>query len=101
MPVITFLPSGAQVQAAEGETLFEVGGRAHAGIQTSCVGKGTCGLCRVKIIAGGDALSTYTEEETKHLGNLYHVSKLRLACRTRVFGDATVEVRLAPVRKKP
>ena len=94
MPRITI---GAQVvEAVVGESLFDVGARVSAGIDTSCVGKGTCGLCRIRILAGADQLNPYTDEERKHLGNVYHLTRVRLACRTRIAGDVTFEV----VRKK-
>ena len=67
-----------------------------AGIDTACVGKGTCGLCRVKIVAGAEHLNPFTEEERKHLGNVYHITKVRLACRSRLTGDVTIQV----VRKR-
>jgi ferredoxin len=95
MPRVTIVDIG-EVDVPEGTTLFDSGAKAAAGIETSCVGKGTCGLCRVRIIAGGENISAYTDEERKHLGNLYHISKIRLSCRTRVSGDVTIEV----VRKK-
>jgi ferredoxin len=95
MPRVTIVGIG-EVECDDGTTLFDAGGKAAAGIETSCVGKGTCGLCRVKILAGGENISAYTDEERKHLGNLYHISKVRLSCRTRVSGDVTIEV----VRKK-
>jgi ferredoxin len=98
MPTVTIVrDDGALVSAcAEGDTLFDAGGRVGAGIETSCVGKGTCGLCRVKIVAGAEHLTPYTDEERKHLGNVYHLTKVRLACRSRVSGDVTIQV----VRKR-
>jgi ferredoxin len=84
------------VEAQLGESLFDAGARVSAGIDTSCVGKGTCGLCRVKILAGADQLNPFTDEERKHLGNVYHLTKVRLACRTKIAGDVAIEV----VRKK-
>ncbi len=84
------------VEAQVGESLFDVGARVSAGIDTSCVGKGTCGLCRVRVLAGADQLNPFTDEERKHLGNVYHLTKVRLACRTKIAGDVTIEV----VRKK-
>ena len=84
------------VEVAEGTTLFEAGAKIAAGIDTSCVGKGTCGLCRVKIVAGAETLNPFTDEERKHLGNVYHITKVRLSCRCRVAGDVAIEV----VRKK-
>jgi ferredoxin len=99
MPVITILREDGEpivVEIVPGASLFEAGAKVQAGIDTSCVGKGTCGLCRVRIKAGAENLNAYTEEELKHLGNLYHLTKVRLACRCKPTGDVTIEV----VRKK-
>ena len=98
MPVVTVItedgPSTVEVPA--GTTLFDAGGKLSAGIDTTCVGKGTCGLCRVKIVAGAEHLNPFTDEERKHLGNVYHITKVRLSCRCQVSGDVTIEV----VRRK-
>ena len=99
MPVVTIRSGDAPplvVEVPAGTTLFEAGGKLAAGIDTACVGKGTCGLCRVRIIAGAEHLTPYSDEETKHLGNVYHITKVRLACRTKLAGDVTIEL----VRKK-
>jgi len=95
MPVVTILREGDTpiiVEITPGGTLFEAGAKAQAGIETACVGKGTCGLCRVRIKAGAEHLNPYTDEETKHLGNVYHITKVRLSCRTRPTCDVTLEV---------
>jgi ferredoxin len=84
------------VEVAEGSTLFDAGAKAGAGIDTACVGKGTCGLCRVRIVAGAEHLNPYTDEEKKHLGNVYHLTKVRLSCRCRIAGDVAIEL----VRKR-
>ena len=100
MPVVTIVSADAPpvtIECAPGTTLFEAGAKVAAGIDTACVGKGTCGLCRVRITAGADHLNPYTEEELKHLGNVYHITKVRLSCRSKVSGDVTIEL----VRKKP
>ncbi len=102
MPVVTIVDPGsdaAEPKVAEvpaGATLFEAGAKVSAGIDTSCVGKGTCGLCRVKILAGAEHLNPFTDEERKHLGNVYHLTKVRLSCRSKVTGDVTIQV----VRRK-
>lgn len=99
MPVVTIVAPAAPpvtVECREGDTLFDAGARVSAGIDTACVGKGTCGLCRVKIVAGAEHLNPFTDEERKHLGNVYHLTKVRLACRSRPTGDVTIEI----VRKK-
>ncbi len=99
MPRVTFVGEGEPrvVDLPAGSTLFEAGARAAAAIDTACVGKGTCGLCRVKILGGADHLTPYTDEECKHLGNVYHLTRVRLACRSKLAGgEVTVQV----VRKK-
>lgn len=98
MPRVTIigLSGVGELDVPEGTTLFEAGAKLAANIDTSCVGKGTCGLCRVKIISGAEHTNEYTDEERKHLGNVYHLTKVRLSCRTRVSGDVTIEV----VRRK-
>ena len=94
MPVIT-IHRGAEpltVELVPGESLFDAGARVRAGIDTACVGKGTCGLCRVKIVEGAEHLNPFTDDERRHLGNLYHLTKVRLACRCRPTGDVAIEV---------
>jgi ferredoxin len=96
---ITIQRDGADTLTAEireGESLFDAGAKVTAGIDTACVGKGTCGLCRVKIVSGAEHTNPFTDEERKHLGNVYHITKVRLACRTRPTGDVTLQV----VRKR-
>jgi uncharacterized 2Fe-2S/4Fe-4S cluster protein (DUF4445 family) len=96
MPSVTFQPQGARVECADGDTVFAVGRGAGIEIATACVGKATCGLCRVKILAGEEALSPFIAAERKHLGNVYFITKMRLACQTRVSGDVVVELPQTP-----
>ena len=98
MPTVRFLPSGATAEVDVGTTLFDAGAKVQAGIDTACVGKGTCGLCRVKVIDGVANLGALTDEDTKHLGNVFHINQVRLACRAIVHGDVTVEV---VIKRKP
>ena len=93
MAKVRFLPDGPEVEVHDGCTLFDAGAKAGVAIATACVGKGTCGLCRVKVIDGDAHLSAYADEEERHLGNLYRITRLRLACRTQVLGDVTVEIK--------
>lgn len=100
MPIVTIHRSGAPpltTEIAVGTSLFDAGAKVAAGIETACVGKGTCGLCRVRVVAGASNLNPYTDDETKHLGNVYHLTKVRLACRCKPVGDVTIEV----VAKRP
>jgi 2Fe-2S ferredoxin len=92
VPSVTFQPEGLRVDCADGESVFEVGRRAGVQIATACVGKATCGLCRVKILDGEGALSPFNAAERKHLGNVYFITRTRLACQTRVSGDVVVQI---------
>jgi uncharacterized 2Fe-2S/4Fe-4S cluster protein (DUF4445 family) len=93
MARVTFLPLGISVDAADGESVFDVARRAGVPIATACVGKATCGLCRVKIVAGEEHLPKLNAAEERHLGNTYFITKLRLSCQARVSGGhVTVEV---------
>jgi ferredoxin len=86
------VPPPRVVEVPPGTTLFEAGAKLAAGIDTACVGKGTCGLCRVKILAGAEHLNPFTDEEKKHLGNVYHITKVRLSCRAIPTGDVSIEI---------
>ncbi|MEA2695778.1 MAG: ferredoxin, 2Fe-2S [Myxococcales bacterium] len=93
MPSITFVPDGLRVACADGESIFEVGRRAGMKIPTSCVGKASCGLCRVKIVSGEEHLTPLNADERRHLGNVYFLTKIRLSCQARISqGDVTVEI---------
>jgi uncharacterized 2Fe-2S/4Fe-4S cluster protein (DUF4445 family) len=92
---VTFLPAGVRAACDDGESVFEVARRAGVAITTACVGKATCGLCRVKIVGGEDRLSPFNAAERKHLGNAYFITKLRLSCQARVAqkdGDVDADV---------
>src|SRR6266478_909903 len=98
MPSITFFSEGLgagglRVPCAAGESIFEVGRRNGMPIPTSCVGKASCGLCRVKIVSGEEHLTPLNADERRHLGNVYFLTKIRLSCQARIGqGDVTVEI---------
>lgn len=98
MPRVTFLPLEVTVDCAEGESVFDAGRRQGVLVPTACAGKATCGLCRVKIVAGQEHLAPINRDEVKHLGNTYFITRLRLSCQAKVSGgDVTV---LIPDAKK-
>jgi uncharacterized 2Fe-2S/4Fe-4S cluster protein (DUF4445 family) len=94
LPSVTFMPADRRVEHAGGESIFAVARRAGVPISTACIGKATCGLCRVKILAGEAHLSAFNPSERKHLGNVYFITKVRLACQALLSagGDVVVEV---------
>jgi ferredoxin, 2Fe-2S len=101
VPRVTFLPLDKTVDCAEGESVFDAARRSGVPIPTACVGKATCGLCRVKILAGAEFLPPINRDEQKHLGNTYFITKLRLSCQCKVSGgDVTVQIPDMPAPKK-
>ena len=92
---VTFQPSGVVAAARPGESLFEIGKRVGVRISTSCNGKASCGLCRVRILDGEEGLTALGPLETRHLGNVYFITKQRLSCQARLTEAArtiTIEV---------
>ncbi len=101
MPRVTFLPIDQIVECNDGEAIFDVARKAGIPIPTACVGKATCGLCRVKIVSGESFLTPLNPQESKHLGNTYFITKLRLSCQAKVQGgDVSVQVPDMPAPKR-
>jgi ferredoxin len=100
MPQVTFEPIHLTIEGAEGDSLFELAQRHGIPVATACVAQATCGLCRMKVIAGGENLTPFNAGERKHLGNVYFITKERLSCQARLLGgDVVVELR--PLRVAP
>jgi 2Fe-2S ferredoxin len=89
-------PLGVEIEVKRGETLIEAAWRLGYLWPTVCYGQATCTLCHVEVIAGAEHLSPVEDEERDalehRLANTPHreLALLRLACRTRPTGDATV-----------
>jgi uncharacterized 2Fe-2S/4Fe-4S cluster protein (DUF4445 family) len=96
---IRFLPDDVAVTCEVGESVFDAGRRAGVAIDTACVGRATCGLCRVRVVAGEEHLSEFNAHEERHLGNVYYLTKIRLSCQAIVTGGA-ITVELAPKRRR-
>jgi ferredoxin len=100
MSLIVFEPLALQIECAAGETVFAAARRQNVPIPTACVGRGTCGLCRVKVLEGEAALSPLNSVEKRHLGNTYYITKLRLSCQAQLVGeDATVTLLIPDAAK--
>ena len=62
-------------------------------IKSSCGGVASCGDCIIKTLSGADNLSPPEFEETALLGNVFHITKERLSCQTKVLvGGATIDI---------
>lgn len=85
---IDFEPLGKRVEIQAGSTLLDAARLAGIGLIAVCGGKGTCGQCRVRIMAGpterpahGDK-TTFTDEQLS--------AGWRLACQTTVYQSMKV-----------
>ncbi len=76
-----------KVQAEQGENLLELARRSGVAIDAPCSGNGTCGKCRVKLISGSVEM-----EKNSHLSQEDYDAQWRLACQSRVSGDAVIWV---------
>lgn len=88
MPTVTFRPTGARAEVASGTELLAAARAAGVDIDAPCGGKGTCGKCMVRIVAG--------EVDSGDLGMLPPAAVVDghvLACKARLLdGDVVVEV---------
>jgi len=75
----------AEVQA--GITLLEAARGANVAIDAPCSGNGSCGKCRVKLLAG-----TVDDLPTAHISPEEYAEGWRLACGCKVTGGVTVLV---------
>lgn len=94
---ITFLceEDGSEhvVEAAAGDKLTQVAFKGRVTIQQTCAGKASCTDCKILVKnAAADAFEAPTPAEVRQLGNVFFITKERLACQAVVRGDATVVV---------
>ncbi|MDR1028501.1 MAG: ASKHA domain-containing protein [Clostridiales Family XIII bacterium] len=87
---LVFHPEGEDsvtVRARRGESVLDVAKRVGVPIDAPCSGNGTCGKCKVRVVAGQAGAEGHTHISPEELREGY-----RLACATVVSGDLTVVV---------
>ncbi len=89
---VTLRPEGRVVEIEEGTNLLVALREQDIYVKSSCGGHATCTDCIIKIVSGEDNLTPPPFEELKLLGNVFHITKERLACQTCVTGDVTVDI---------
>ena len=98
MPRLTIIPSDIIIDAGDGATIMESAWAQDLYWPTTCGGQGICTSCVCKIIEGGESLAEMGRSELKRLVEEFGEAavrsrNLRLACQTRVHGDAVIEKR--------
>ncbi len=89
---ITLWPQMESFEADKGSKLMTALKENGHHINSSCGGCASCSDCIVVIKAGEDHLSPQQFEETKLLGNVFHITKERLSCQTIINGDVSVDI---------
>lgn len=89
---VTLQPSGEKINIEEGKNLLTTLREAGVYVKSTCGGVASCSDCIVKILAGEDNLNTPTFDETKLIGNVFHITKERLSCQIQASGDFTVDL---------
>ncbi len=80
------------IPVEEGESLLAAIQKAGIFIRSSCGGHASCSDCVVKIKSGEDHLSAPPFEELQLLGNVFHVTKERLACQCLLSGEVGIDL---------
>ena len=78
----------ALVSAAAGENLLKVARRAGIAVNAPCSGNGSCGKCLVQLVEGH-----LESPKSFYISDTDYAEGWRLACLSRVAGDATVRLR--------
>ncbi len=77
------------LEAQGGDSLLSVLGQEQIFIPSACGGRGSCGLCKLKVLDGGGPLLP-TEEP--HLTDSDRTESFRLSCQVKVRGDMQIEI---------
>ncbi|NIP47381.1 MAG: NADH:ubiquinone reductase (Na(+)-transporting) subunit F [Gammaproteobacteria bacterium] len=88
-PVHIEMGEAGAVDGVAGRTLLEILNDAGVLLPSACAGRGSCGLCRIKVTRGGGVANPV---EDSRLGRRAVAAGMRLACQVRVRDDLGVEV---------
>jgi ferredoxin len=99
----TLWPSGETLELSGEDTLLNELKKAGKKLQSSCGGCATCSDCMVVVKSGELNMTPQTFEELRLLGNVFHITKERLSCQTKITGDITLDIshheKTAPAKK--
>jgi len=90
VPTLVVKPSGRTFEYVSGKSLLEILLENDVFVNNPCNGKGTCGKCRVKIVAGQEFTVSETEQRLLSQGDLDQ--GIRLSCLIDPTEDLTVEL---------
>jgi len=86
---VTFLPQNIITHAPEGTTVFNAANWAGLAIDSTCGGRGTCGKCKVRMLAGANSI---TDADRKFLTPAELAAGWRLSCRAPIHQECVADV---------
>ncbi|MCY4524893.1 MAG: 2Fe-2S iron-sulfur cluster-binding protein [Halobacteriovoraceae bacterium] len=89
---ITCLPSQKVLEVDEDTPLLKVLIDQKIYVKSSCGGHASCSDCVIKIVKGKECINRPSFAEERLLGNVFFITKERLACQTKVTGEVTIDL---------
>jgi len=89
---VTIFPQSKIVEVEEDRPLLFELKKEGIYIKSSCGGVASCSDCIIKIRMGAENLNPPSFEESKLLGNVFHLTKERLSCQTKIHGDIEIDI---------
>jgi len=77
-----------ETEISKEKTILDVANDLKLKIKSSCDGEGKCGKCLVKVVSG--SVSEISKTEKKLVSEKKLAGGFRLACETRIQGDAEI-----------
>lgn len=97
---ITLSHNDQVIEANSNDSVLTQLKAAGLSIKSTCGGCASCGQCTVVIKKGDSHLQEPTFEEKQLIGNVFHITKERLACQTYLSGDVTIDISSHLEKKK-
>lgn len=94
MPIVTIMPSGKNIEAAEGVSILQAILSSGEELAHKCEGKAECGSCHIFVLEGRKSISRIQRLENEKLDTIVGIgSKSRLACQALLGAEnVTVEI---------
>jgi uncharacterized 2Fe-2S/4Fe-4S cluster protein (DUF4445 family) len=86
---LTFLPQERVTHAPAGMSIFNAANWIGLAIDSTCGGRGTCGKCKVRFVAGANGV---TNADRKYLSQAELAEGWRLSCKSMLQSPSVVEV---------
>lgn len=89
---ITISGTDKTIEIPEDKDFLSVLREEEVYVKSSCGGHASCTDCLIKIVSGADFLNAPSFEEKQLLGNVFHITKERLACQTMTTGPVEIDL---------